>query len=69
LSLKLQTLGPQVTPKGDVYSFGVVLLELATGFRAIEVAPDGDKQNLAEAVRNDLLLRFNLMRDASGYLS
>ncbi|GAQ87130.1 Putative serine-threonine/tyrosine-protein kinase catalytic domain containing protein [Klebsormidium nitens] len=43
----------KVTPKSDVFSFGVVLLEIASGFRAIEVAADGSKQNLVEmALRN-----------------
>lgn len=38
------------TVKGDVYSFGVVLLELITGKKAIDVAVDNFRGNLAEWV-------------------
>ncbi|BBN00640.1 hypothetical protein MPTK1_2g00800 [Marchantia polymorpha subsp. ruderalis] len=36
------------TVKGDVYSFGVVLLELITGKKAVDVADDNFRGNLAE---------------------
>jgi serine/threonine protein kinase len=55
---RCETLIPQVTKKSDVYSFGVVLLELITGFRALEVTPDGGRKNLVDAVscRSSLLI-------------
>lgn len=56
----------QVTPKSDVYSFGVVLLEIATGFRAIENAPDGFKQNLAEAVSHVTSCASSISQKESG---
>jgi serine/threonine protein kinase len=46
----------QVTVKSDVYSFGVVLLELVTGFRALETGPSGKKANLVEAVSTSRLV-------------
>ena len=41
----------QVTKRSDVYSFGVVLLEILTGYRALEMTPDGGRKNLVDAVR------------------
>lgn len=47
-----------MTVKSDVYSFGVVLLELVTGFRALETGPTGKKANLVEAVITTWLAGF-----------
>ncbi|GAQ80440.1 Protein kinase superfamily protein containing beta_helix [Klebsormidium nitens] len=43
-------LNGQVTKRSDVYSFGVVLLEILTGYRALELTPEGNRKNLVDAV-------------------